>query len=348
MTTTHTAPTATTTTPTDTATAPAGAAETAQLTITHTHEAGTLIDGTARGDGTAEPLKASGWRWSRNIGAWFLPQTRDRLPNSFRITRTVKALRAAGFTVATDLDWEHRDIAEVEAVKAARQEDRVSALEAKADRKAAVEDAAREAASRALGRLPEGGEPIKIGHHSEGRHRRAIDKAHTAMGRAVQAGEDTITARARADAAAYTTEARYNPVTVYNRIERLGADLRRNDRSVARLAKIAAMSPDTPGKADALAARETRLTAEGDECRDQIAYWEAVRAHKIDTGKATGHSRDTIAKGDRVKVRGTWHEVVRVNQKTVSVTTGYSWTDTTPYAEIQDHHRPTTDTPPAA
>jgi hypothetical protein len=32
------------------------------LTITHTHAEGTLIDGTSRGDGTAEVLKANGWR----------------------------------------------------------------------------------------------------------------------------------------------------------------------------------------------------------------------------------------------------------------------------------------------
>jgi len=30
------------------------------LTITHTHAEGTLIDGTDRGDGTAEILKANG------------------------------------------------------------------------------------------------------------------------------------------------------------------------------------------------------------------------------------------------------------------------------------------------
>ena len=39
------------------------------LTIPHTHESGTLIDGTTRGDGTADALKATGWRWGRSIGA---------------------------------------------------------------------------------------------------------------------------------------------------------------------------------------------------------------------------------------------------------------------------------------
>lgn len=45
-----------------------------------------------------------------------------------------------------------------------------------------------------------------------------------------------------------------------------------------------------------------------------------------------------MKKGDRVKIRGHWREAVRANQKTVSLATGYSWTDTAPYAEIQEHH----------
>jgi hypothetical protein len=47
-----------------------------------------------------------------------------------------------------------------------------------------------------------------------------------------------------------------------------------------------------------------------------------------------------VQKGDRVKVRGTWYPVVRVNAKSVSVQTPYSWTDTVPYAELQDPSRP--------
>ena len=51
------------------------------LTITHTHAAGTLIDGTGRADGSAEVLKtvanpytgrAGAWRWSRNLGSWYV------------------------------------------------------------------------------------------------------------------------------------------------------------------------------------------------------------------------------------------------------------------------------------
>ena len=203
------------------------------LTITHTHEAGTIIDGTAKGDGSAEILKANRWRWGRSIGAWFVPNSRDRLPQDHVITRTAAALEAAGFELAPlEIDRTSRSTAEVEAAKIARQADRVDALDAKADRKTANAETAWEKHERDVARLPEGGEPIKVGHHSEGRHRSAINKAHNSMRRSIDAHNDAEEAARRAEAAAATTDARYNPVTVANRIEKIGADIRRYERQI--------------------------------------------------------------------------------------------------------------------
>lgn len=304
------------------------------LTITHTHEAGTLIEGTAKGDGTAAVLKGTGWRWGRSIAAWFIPNSRDHLPNTWKINRTADALRAAGFEVATEVSMEHRATAEVEAGKIARQADRVDALDAKADRKAAADDAAWERAEGALRRLPEGGEPIHVGHYSEGRHRNAIAKADTAMRRSVEASRDAAHARGRAEAASTTTSGRYAPVTVANRIETLGAEIRKLERRITEHAYDA----ETGYRAatdDEKARRAARLTPYIDEKRDQVAYWEGVRAAQIESGRATGYSRENVKKGDQVEIRGSWYEVVRANPKTVSVTTGYSWTRTAPYAEIE-------------
>jgi len=305
------------------------------LTITHTHEAGTLIDGTTKGDGTAAVLKASGWRWGRSIAAWFIPNSRDHLPHGWKINRTVTALRAAGFEVTTELSMEHRPTAEVEAGKIARQAERFDALDAKAERKSAADDAAWQRVEGALARLPEGGEPIHVGHHSEGRHRNAIAKADTAMRRSVEATRDAEHARGRAEAASYTTDARYRPVTVANRIEKLGAEIRKLERTMTGDV-YDYRSGFRPATEQESAARSARLTPFVEEKRDQVAYWEGVRAAQIETGRATGYNRTNVHKGDRVKVRGSWHDVVRVNAKTVSVTTDYSWTNTTPYAEIQD------------
>lgn len=309
------------------------------LTITHTHEAGTIIDGTSKGDGSADVLKANRWRWGRSIAAWYVPHTRDHRPNRPRIEATAAALREAGFEVETVIDDTTRTTAEVEAGKIARQADRVDALDAKAERKSAAADAAWEAAKRDLGRLPEGGEPIKIGHHSEGRHRAAIARADRSMGRSVAASADADRAAERAETASHTTGARYNPVTVANRIEKIGADIRRTEREIA-ADRYDSEAGYVPASDELKAARAKRAAPRLAELRDQLTYWEGVRAGQIADGTATGYTREQIKKGDLVKIRGQWREVVRANPKTVSVTTGYSWTDTAPYAEIQDHKRP--------
>lgn len=309
------------------------------LVITHTHEAGTLIDGTSRGDGTAEVLKANGWRWGRSISAWYVPHSRDHLPKIGVIGRTKRALEAADFEVATELDSTHRPTAEVEAGKILRQANRVEALEQKAERKGDEDQAAWDRARQALDRLPEGGEPIHVGHHSEGRHRNAIAKADTAMRRSVEASESAALAQVRADVATHTTDGRYAPVTVANRIEKIATDMRDRQRRIDGYTHTfsSTHSETTPAAAGE---RVLRLTAALDELADQLAYWKAVRAEQIATGKATGYTRDTIAKGDSVRIRGQWREVVRTNQKTVSVTSDYTWTNTAPYAEIQAHKRP--------
>lgn len=306
------------------------------LTITHTHEAGTLIEGTSRGDGTADVLKANRWRWGRSIGAWYVPNSRDHRPNHHAIRRTADALTAAGFEVTTELDESVRSTAEVEAGKIARQADRVAALEQKADRKQDAADAADERFKRDVSRLPDAGEPVKIGHHSESRHRRALDRAHASMGASVQADRDATDAARAAVTAAHTTGARYSVVTVANRIQKLGADIRRAERSIEAdyYHPERGYEPATQERKDA---RAVAIAPRLAELRDQLTYWESVRAEQIADGTATNYSRDTIKPGDMVQVGHWWHRVVRANQKTVSVDTGHSWTQTTPYAKITAH-----------
>ncbi|WP_244296368.1 DUF3560 domain-containing protein [Pseudoclavibacter terrae] len=306
------------------------------LTIIHTHEAGTLIEGTARGDGSAAVLKEQRWRWSRNLGAWYVPQSRDRRPKHHVIRPTVAALEAAGFTVTIELDERTRSAAEVDAARTERANDRAAALDAKADRKAADADAAWSKHLHDVDRLPEGGEPIKVGHHSEGRHRKALDRAWSSMGKSVEANEAAEEAERRAKIAASANGARHNPVTVANRIEKLQADERRMQRRITEqtYSYEHGYQDATPEKQ---AARAEALAPHLAELRDQIEFWESVRAEQIASGQATDYGRHNVAKGDAVRVRGTWYVVARCNAKTVAVETQYSWTDKTPWHEVQDH-----------
>lgn len=80
-----------------------------------------------------------------------------------------------------------------------KQEARRQRLEARADRLDAVASAEfRKADLREEVTGIPFGQPILVGHHSEARHRRVIDRAHAAMGRGVAASKAADEARARA------------------------------------------------------------------------------------------------------------------------------------------------------
>lgn len=300
-----------------------------------------MIEGTSKGDGSAQALKSNGWRWSRGLGAWFVPRSRDVAPKLHVIRPTVAALEAAGFVVDVEIDERWRTTAEVEADKAARQEQRVEALEAKAQRSRAGADAAWERAQRDGDRLPEGGEPIKVGHHSERRHRKAMERAHASMGKAVQAGREADLAEERAKSAAHTTGARYAPLTVANRIKKEKAEIRRVERALA--GGLAWRGSADEGYHQEHVQPEgehrERLQAELEQLVDSLAYWERVRADQVEAGEASNYGPADVAVGDAVKVAGQWRRVKRVNQKSVSVETGYSWTGRVEYAAITDHRK---------
>lgn len=312
----------------------------AALTITHDREAGTLIEGTQRGDGTADILKAQGWRWGRSIGVWYVPYSRDRKLKTWIVDPTRRALEAAGHEVALGADDTARPVAEVEADRAARQEARAEALAEKAQRKAARAADAQHAADAAARRLPEGGEPIKVGHHSETRHRNAIDRAWNAQGRAIRADEDAAEAQRRAEAATTTTAHRYSPATVAGRIDRLEAE----GRKLARQLDGYTADRGTP-YAEAIPAatgrRREAIQAETEENADALAYWRGVRAQQLATGEAADYSAETIHAGDRIKVGGTWWTVAKANKKTCTlyfdaerrVTSSYR----APYGKITGH-----------
>lgn len=191
------------------------------LTITHTQPEGTLIEGTSRGDGTAEILKACGWRWSRNMGSWYVPQFRDKAAKPWIINNTHTRLQAAGHDVTVTIDDTYRTTAEVEADKIARQADRVDALETKAERRQQTAAAIDTRAHQLAQRVPFG-QPILVGHHSENKMRRHYEKLDRTARAAVEAQREADEVAARAEAAAHTTGARYNALTVANRIETPG------------------------------------------------------------------------------------------------------------------------------
>lgn len=309
------------------------------LRITHTPAEGTVIDGTSKGDGSSEVLKRSGWRWGRSLGAWYVPYSRDRQPKSYVIESTVDALRAAGFEVDVEIEAGHRDTAEVEADLASRREARADALTAKADRRAGAAERAWAESDAALRMVPEGGEPIKVGHHSERRHRRSLERAASKLEKAVEASEAAESAQASAESAAKSTDRRYNHVTVANRITRLEAEQRKLQRTLDGHTRT--LFTDSRGvkhvdvTAPASGQHRVRIEVLLAETVDQLAYWRSIREEQVAAGVATNFGPESVKQGDRLLTNwGGWAVVTRVNRKTVTVEHRYGQAKV-PYAEIK-------------
>lgn len=278
------------------------------LEISHSHEEGTLLSGTTRGDGSGEVVKACGWRWSRYLGCWYVQRSRDRDADMALIGRTVERLREAGFAVGVEVDNVRRGRAEVEECQGRRSQERAQALAAKAARHGEQARLAHEVADHASAAVPPGGEPIKVGHHSEAGHRRSIERAQTTLSAAVAADHAVRETQRRAAAAAAATGHRFAPAVVGGRIDRLEAEVRKLRRLL------------DAGGTDQYRERIQGLLA---RAVDDLTYWREVRGQQLQDGSAPQFGPGDVEVGGAIVINGeTAYRVVRVNPKTVTATSG--------------------------
>jgi hypothetical protein len=299
------------------------------IEITHSYENGTLLDGTSREDGrrgslTREVLDLYSWKWARSLGCWIQRASRDKVSHRYRVLQTAERLRGLGWRVTVDLNDEPRSMAEQEAARAERMEDRADALEAKADRHATLSDAGDRAEHAILDMIP-AGQPILVGHHSERRHRRDLDRAEGHRRKASEHAEVASTAADRAESAGQHMRRRYNPVTVANRIRELGADLRRMDRACGKqLRWVDGKLEPVDASPETIAHYAPHIAA----ARTQLEHWEQVRAEQIAAGETTEWGTHNVRIGDWVYGWGSgWYEVDKVNTVTVRIKTMRSAVD---------------------
>ena len=297
-----------------------------ELTIEHTDTEGTILYGTARGDGSAEILKVRRWRWGRSIAAWYIPRSRDQAPMRARITGTVEELEANGFSVAVSIDATPGNQEDAEERRAERGSARAERLQNRAERHEGTAQEHDLQSHRISDGIPMG-QPILVGHHSQRRHERDLERIHRHDSASLEHSRQAQRDRAAAESATRTKQHRESPVTVANRIERLAADLRRDERVWVRLTD----TERAEGTYGPQVAERIAYT------RAELEYWESIRAAQIDSGVATNYGPGTVTAGDLVKIGGRWCKVARANAKTVSVQTSYSWTDRAPWHKVQDH-----------
>jgi hypothetical protein len=313
------------------------------ITITHTRDAGTLVDGTSRRDGSNVPLKSAGFRWSRQLGCWYLPHSRDNSAKSWKISAAQTALEAAGFKVTTEIDnaTPGRAFADAEAERYERAERRA---DYHAGRAGACDS---EAASRfgaehqILDMIPPG-QPILVGHHSEGRHRRHLARAESHLRAGIAAQERGEYHEQRAETAGRFQARRESVPTTLRRIEKLEAEQRLIQRRLDGSGH-ALYGQDRP----AAGGYRVRLEARAADIAKELEYW---REH-VKRAEASGAklwSRADFTKGDFVRFLGTWYEVLRVNAKSVTIPAMINdgpivrkdgarctWTDTIPYHKVK-------------
>lgn len=138
-----------------------------------------------------------------------------------------------------------------------------------------------------------------------------------------RADEHRAAAASAAAAADRMERAESDPAFITRRIEEAESAIRGIDRQAA---EARALRPADDAYQAHLADRRAAET-------DKLAYWR----ERLDTAGGVTFGPHNVRAGDAVRVRGQWARVARVNAKTVSVETGYSWTDKYPWAEVKDH-----------
>ncbi|WP_240801719.1 ParB/RepB/Spo0J family partition protein [Streptomyces sp. A1136] len=277
----------------------------ATIEINHTRAEGTILTGSRKGDGIFEIVRNHGFWFSRNVEGLYIRRSQDKEADMWRINRAAEALRAAGHEVTIEInEEERRSFAEAEADREERAEDRADRFGDRAGRAVASADARRSAADQISKRF-EFGQPILVGHHSEGRARRDAARIDTNMRKSFEERDRAGYWANRAGAAENYAKHRKDPHRTLRRLERLGADLRQQERHHAEAVEKGYDSVD----------RHARLIR---DFKEEIAYWEEIVA-KAEAEGVKIWRPDDFAPRDFVLYSGSWYQVARVNPKTLSI-----------------------------
>lgn len=348
-------------------------ANVADLTITHNYNDGTLLTGSSRGDGVLDLLRAPelrrcGWRWMPSIRSIGIHASRFHTAKLWAIDATAAALRAAGHTVTLELDTSAGDRGEALEVLAENDQRRAERLE---ERAAGAHEEAQQRwdAFEQIADMIPTGQPILVGHHSERRHRRDIEKMQTNLRKAAETWSYARELERRAGAVRDLERLMRRPGYLDRKIAEATKTIKQATERLERgvmgwcyrctecravmnaegFAETRTYSHREPTTCTATTGREhygwlpisdlarAQNAADLEQAEADRRFYAETRDRMIAEGELSNYSRATIKPGDRVRVRGRWSTVVRVNPKTVAVETGYSWTDKIPYGEIVGH-----------
>lgn len=287
------------------------------ITLTHTPAEGTLADGTSRGDSAGPVLKAHRFKFSRTLGQWYLPHSRDKRADTALIERTAAALREAGCDVETTIDnTATRSYTEAETERTERAEERAERFAGYADNAAARSEARSTAGHQMLDAIPMG-QPILRGHHSEKRDRAYRNRAFDNLEAGFREADKATHWSNRAEAVTTHQQRRHNTGAVLRRIEKLEADERFWVRTLETGTNSSGWTTDTPERVDEINFRLAKV-------REELEAKRAEIAEKEQTGVKIWSKAD-FQKGDFARIGNHWNEIIRVNAKTLTVPYVNNW-----------------------
>ena len=314
----------------------------ARITITHTHEDGTLLAGSRKGDGVYEIVRKHGFEFRRGRGIC-INVSRDRNAKTWHINPAVGALREAGHEITIDIDNTPRPTDVVEAERAERVEERADRLAERSHKANAAGDARLAAARNITDGIPFG-QPVLVDHYSAGRHINALNRADNHRGKAVQQWRKAEHLANRSRGSVANQAHRTDPRTTMRRIETLEADKRRAQRDLdgyernfrngrGELWMVEKHEAATGGRRTDLERRIAHLD-------EQITYWRSQLDQQNESGLFVPWGKDDFAKGDQVRHHGfaDWYEVTRVNAKSVSVASN-GWPRTINWDKVAGRRR---------
>jgi hypothetical protein len=265
------------------------------IEVAYTPAEGIVVRGTERAQAPALKKTRDRMKWYGQGGFWYVPRTRDTVQPRWRVDRLAEDLRrelpGVEVVVNYDLGEGVRPAEEREVDRKERAEERADRLEERAEKKAGEAAAAWEAGRATADGIPLG-QPILVGHHSERRHRRDIEKIQRSSEKSAELREEAADAKRGAVSARATVAAAEDPGAMQRRIERLEADRRRIERELAGESELVALRVLTDELSpDSLEFSLKYACPDGPTCADPACTNENARRAGIAQARPAEESR---------------------------------------------------------
>lgn len=205
-------------------------------------------------------------------------------------------------------------------------EERADRMETRSDKAISESESHRQAAHSIVDQIPLG-QPILVGHRSEARHRRDLARHDAHMHKFVDAAAKAEHYERRAEAARATASGKQ-----YSDPAFLGRRIREQEAEERLLQRRLAENPSDEYR--------ERLTSALEETQDKLDFYR----HCLASLDLKAFNKLTLSGKKEVLIRGTWHEIVKLNPTTVAVPnicypspeSQRKYAAKYPYAEIKD------------